>query len=259
MAIPVRVVYNTRSAAIHDCAGRVDAAHNFFLSWTELTGNDTLTRVRKFDPAGNLAGEWQIDAPPGFKTDFATLMPSGSDLWVIFAAHQAISGERDNSVCYGIIPGVYAPYEGGRDLEGAEYSRDVVGAPAGGVGGNVVIDYNQLAAAVVNRLKGEMRGDLGEIVAEKAGKGAREAIRIEAQADNTGLVTKDDLNTALNTGIYNSNGLYQRLIETQFLVLRDNDVLRAVAAILKDHGLTPTRPPGSPSSPSSPGGTGGTG
>ncbi len=32
------------------------------------------------------------------------------------------------------------------------------------------------------------------------------------------------------------------LIETQYVVLRDNDVLRAVAAILKDHGLTPTPP-----------------
>src|SRR5215212_10655277 len=233
--IPLRAVYNTRTAAIHDCAGRVDAAHNLFISWTELAGNDTITRVRKFAPAGNMLQEWTLNPPAPFKTDYATMMVSGSDLWVILAAHQAISGDRDNTVFYGVLQGVFAPYDGGRDLEAASFARDVVGSSAEG-GGPVSIDYNQLAAAVVNRLKSEMRGDLGDIVAEKAGNGARDAIRAEAAPDQTGLLTKNDLATGLDSGIYHSNGFYQRLIETQYLVLRDNDVLRAVAAILKDHG-----------------------
>jgi hypothetical protein len=237
MAIPMREVYNTRAAAIHDCAGRVDAARNLFISWTELAGNDTVTRVRKYDPAGNLAGEWQVVAPTNMKTDFATLMVSGSDLWVILAAHQPISGERDNKVYYGVIPGVFAAYDGGRDLEGAPFMRDVVGSPAAevGGGGTVSIDYPRLARAVVDRMKEEMRGELGALMAERA----RQGVQAEAQAT---LATKGDLTTALDAGIYNSNGLYQRLIETQYSVLRDNDVLRAVLAVLRDHGLTPSRP-----------------
>ena len=235
-------VYNTRVAAIYDCSGKVDAAHNLFISWTELVGNDTITRVRKYNPAGGQNRAWDIDVPSGFKTDFATLMPSGSDLWVLMVAHQAITGERDNKVYYGVLPGVFAPYAEGRDLEGASFSRDAVGAPASTGGGTVSIDYNQLATAVVNRLKGEMRGELGDMIQARAAQGAQQAIQAEAQPDHTGLVTKNDLNTSLDGGLYHSNGLYQRLIETQYVVLRDNDVLRAVAAILKDHGLTPTPP-----------------
>ena len=238
MAIQIREVYNTRAAAIHDCAGRVDAARNLFLSWTELMGNDTITRVCKYNPGGTLVQQWEVRAPGNMKTDFATLMVSGSDLWVILAAHQAISGERDNKVYYGVIPGVFAAYDGGRDLEGAQIERDVVGSPAsdsGGGGGTVSIDYPRLARAVVDRMKEEMRGELGDLVAERARQG------VQAEAQGT-LATKGDLTAAIDTGIYSSNGLYQRLIETQYSVLRDNDVLRAVLAVLREHGLTPSRP-----------------
>ena len=261
MAIAIREVYNTRAAAIHDCAGRIDAARNLFLSWTELMGNDTVTRVCKYNPGGTLVQQWEVIPPANMKTDFATLMVSGSDLWVILAAHQAISGERDNKIYYGVIPGVFAAYEGGRDLEGAQIARDVVGSPAvdvGGGGGTVSIDYPRLARAVVDRMKEEMQGELGELVAQRA----RQGVQAEAPA------TKGDLTTALDTGIYSSNGLYQRLIETQYSVLRDNDVLRAVLAVLREHGLTPSRPvsnygqdpapapgpgPGTPRTPGTPG------
>ena len=232
--IMAEAIYQSTTAALTCCAGRVDADGNLFLSWNELHGNDTVTIVQKHAPDGAVVGDWRVFPPTGLKTDFSTLMPGGSDLWIIMTVHQPISGPRSTYVCQAVLPGVFAPYPGGHDIEASAFNSGNL-TPVPTQEDNVTIDYNHLADVVINRMRQEMAGNLGEAFQE----------RVREVVGNSGgdLATKADLHASIDEGIYHSSGLYARLMETQFQVLRDNDVLRAAVLVLQDHHQTPTPHP----------------
>ena len=238
------ILYTTHSAQMGNAAAKTDAAGNLFLAWTELEAhsNNTVVLVQKRAPNGALLGQWRVLPPSNRKFDSASLAPVGNDLWVVGTDHEISSAEgRANDFTLGVIQGVFAPTPEPGD---APYDSRVLGgsepAPTDPV------DYAQIQHIV--------NSEITALVGLFGSHGLRTGLQEKGEDSLVAVMTRAHMGdptdprvaafqAAFSDTLYQSPGLYQRLKETMFLVLRENRVLEAVDHILGPAAPTPKEEP----------------
>jgi hypothetical protein len=192
----------------------VDHAGNQFDCFSTLQGNTTTIIVVKSNRLGQELQRWSLPAMPPFKIDDFGVFQSGADLLFLVAAHEISSDPNRRNIVYrDSLPGICIPYPAGQMPVGAEteyISREPNPQP-------IEFDYVRIVREVLTALKADMNGELGAQVQQRAKNGARQGIQTEYSGG----------------ALYNDSGLYNRLKETVYEVLRDQHVLDAVEKILK--------------------------
>lgn len=224
----------------------VDHAGNVFESDFWLRGNESAVEIRRYNPAGELTGQWTLRPPTGFKVDGYGIFQSGAHLLVLLCGHEAIADpQRRNIVWRDQVENVAVPYPQGFAPVGAETDMDSWRGVDPNPAPEVEVDYERIrgivqtvVAAEVNRLAsqfggGSVRGGIQEKVEDAL-------VRLfdpDYQGDDPRPAR---FREGFSATLYRSAGLFQRLTETVFLVVRDNKLIEAAYKVL---GLPP---PGDP-------------
>lgn len=224
-------VYTTRQFALFHVNSVLDQNRNMYLACIHLRGNDTPIMVWRITEANVWTHLATVLPTTGHKADSLRMFIGGRDgfsLILVISTHQAISGERDNDIQIAEIPGV--ALAGAMRWEGEMFdARNMVNTePQGGC------DPDEIKEAVIQGLVAALGtgGSLRNLMQGIAKNGAVEAI---VQQSGRGVfLSEDQFHSGLDQGIYHSNGLYQRLIETQYQVLNENRVLAAAEKILDE-------------------------
>jgi hypothetical protein len=232
-------VFEIRGWAVTVAAARTDGGGNLIQWWEELQGNTTHGRVRRFDPTGNLVADIFIEPPDGFKFDNVFIFFAGADIGAIGAVHQAISDpNRISGVAMGYVQAFITPYERGHVQDGHPYDLSLItGGGGGGGGGTETVDWNAGADVIMQKMKGD--ASFAAFLAKEAMNGSITA----TSHPNDATPSREWIEDLVMNRIHDSTGLYNRLKETMFEVLRENSVLAAVNKILGRTGAKDDQPP----------------
>jgi hypothetical protein len=205
--MPTPEFFNWRDRAVKGTGAVLDAAHHLFVMGWWLQGNDSGIEINEYDPAGAFRRHWLLTPPPSsdghpLKCDFVTMIQSGPDLYLIPGGHEAITSDtRQNPVWGMVLPNVCTPYAEGRNPAGGSYDAAAFRSIGGGGDPTPGPTLDEIAAAVLDAIKADMRGELGSLLQQKAKNGAREAITVEQAAPGY-LHMPDSLLQVLRDGLY---------------------------------------------------------
>lgn len=159
--IIARRIYTRRDAALFSINACTDAGRNLYWGCYELIGNSTRWLSWVQDEYGGTQAQLPTVILPGRDkgNDVRMLIggPDGRSLIVMWTAHEAITGERDNSVLYAEIPGVVrVPYPQGTIPEGGAFDGRTLGSPAPNPSPTPSdpIDYDRLNSMIVGGIRG---------------------------------------------------------------------------------------------------------
>lgn len=230
--ILARTIYRTTTHAVLSVRARLDTAGNLYLAARLLRGNDTPVPVWRITPAN----EWTLLATvrpnENNKGDDLELLiggPTGRDLILLLGTHRAVSDpNRDNDVQIAEIPGVVlAPGVPEGPGEGLIFDSRALGEAEPPPEPGTEVDYARIQAGAVAAAAGEVNRLIGLF-----GSGSiRQALEDKAKDALVELLTAVDdprgqaYREALSTFLHDNAGLYNRLRETMYEVLRDNGLI----------------------------------
>lgn len=196
-------IYTTRSASLLHVAAIYDTARTLYLAALHYAGNDTpvyLWRVPEGQPVPPTPDViiWPTVAHKGDAMIMKVGGATGRDLHLYFGTHQAISGERDNDVQIAVVPNFLTAPGVPEAGEGQAFDPRGLGVVTPDPAPGYTLD--QIAHAVLQAIKVDMGGELGNLVQQKAKNGAREAITVEQAAPGY-LHTPDTLLQVLRDGL----------------------------------------------------------
>lgn len=214
----------TRDAAIYYAQAVQDAGNHMFISGMYVRGNEVKGQIWLVDSSQTIMNYWEVvpqgNAAGANKWDSFHIQIAGSDLHCWGSCHVAISGPRDNTIMYAMLPGVVpTPYPHGVVQEGAPFDMTNFGGITPTPSPTPGPSADDIATATLAKLVGELSNIHSLFYASLAslvGETTHHAIQSEvtnATGALRGLAHTSDL-TNLNLhdgGTRIADSLYSRL------------------------------------------------
>ncbi len=171
-----------RDRAVLHVAGTTDYGRNLFVAFSTLQGNTSAVEVIRYNEQMVPTGSWRVTPPSNMKLDDFHLFQAGADLFIVHVDHEAISDPNRANTVYFVpdeLRGIAVPYPQGQPAQGGKFEMASEPNPNPNPNPNPGPTADEIAHAVLDLMKAQMNGELGDLVQKKAKNGSRQGIQVE--------------------------------------------------------------------------------